>query len=251
MSLGDKPLVIYDLETTGLDKSKDQIIQFAAVKYDWNIKKIVDSKNLYIQPMGNYSIPIGAYLVHGINAEFLKDKPHFKDVAQSIFDFFVGCDVVTYNGCSFDNAILTEEFARVGLSFDARTFANYDCFYEEKRINGNRLGDTFKRYYGRTMDEAGLKAHDALSDVKATAAIFVKQQELHPYEPEQIITVDNVVAMQEFQGKIVPCFTLGKYRGLGVAFVASFDQGYIAWAIGDKSKFVPSTKEYLKQYLTV
>ena len=43
--LGDRPLVIYDLETTGLDKSKDQIIQIALVKYDWNIKKIIDSKN--------------------------------------------------------------------------------------------------------------------------------------------------------------------------------------------------------------
>ena len=46
--LGDRPLVIYDLETTGLDKSKDQIIQIALVKYDWNIKKIIDSKNYYI-----------------------------------------------------------------------------------------------------------------------------------------------------------------------------------------------------------
>ena len=83
--LGDKPLVIYDLETTGLDKSKDQIIQIALVKYDWNIKKIIDSKNYYIQPEGNYSIPIGAYMVHHINAEFLKDKPHFREVASEIF----------------------------------------------------------------------------------------------------------------------------------------------------------------------
>ena len=66
-----------------------------------------------------------------------------------------------------------------------------------------------------------------------------------------ILTIDNVVAMQEFNGKVVPCFTLGKYRGLGVEFVAGFDQGYIAWAIGDTSKFVPSTKEYLKKFLKV
>ena len=57
--------------------------------------------------------------------------------------------------------------------------------------------------------------------------------------------------MQEFNGKVVPCFTLGKYRGLGVEFVAGFDQGYIAWAIGDTSKFVPSNKEYLKKFLKV
>ena len=81
--LGDRPLVIYDVETTGLDKSKDQIIQIALVKYDWNIKKIIDSKNYYIQPEGSYSIPIGAYMVHHINAEFLKDKPHFREVAST------------------------------------------------------------------------------------------------------------------------------------------------------------------------
>lgn len=247
--LGDKQLVVYDLETTGLDKSKDQIIQFAAVKYDWNQKKIVASMNHYIQPEGNYSIPIGAWVVHGITCEFLKDKPHFKELAAEIYAFFEGCDVVTYNGCSFDNCILSAEFARVGIDFDPRKFDNYDCFYEEKRINGNRLGDSFKRYYGRTMDEAGLKAHDALSDVKATTAIFVKQQELHPYSPENILTIDNTVAMQEFRGEVVPCFQLGKYRGLGVEFVSGFDQGYIAWTIGDQSKFANSTKEYLKKYL--
>lgn len=247
--LGDKPIVVYDVETTGLDKSKDQIIQLALIKYDWNTKKIIESKNYYVKPIGNYSIPIGAYMVHHITADFLKDKPHFCDIASEVFNFFKGCDIVTYNGCSFDNSILAEEFVRCGIVFDPRSYDNYDCFYEEKRINGNRLGDTFKRYYGKSMDDAGLKAHDALSDVKATISIFVKQQENHPYEPEKILTIDNVVAMQEFNGSVVPCFTLGKYRGLGVEFVASFDQGYIAWAIGETSKFVPSTKEYLKKFL--
>ena len=247
--LGDKPIVIYDLETTGLDKSKDQIIQIALIKYDWNTKKIVESKNYYVQPVGNYSIPIGAYMVHHITADFLKDKPHFKEIANDVYEFFEGCDIVTYNGCSFDNTILVEEFARCGIVFDRRSYGNYDCCYEEKRINGNRLGDTFKRYYGKSMEDAGLTAHDALSDVKATISIFVKQQENHPYEPEKILTIDNVVAMREFNGSVVPCFTLGKYRGLGVEFVASFDQGYIAWAIGETSKFVSSTKEYLKKFL--
>lgn len=247
--LGDKPIVAYDLETTGLDKSKDQIIQIALVKYDWNTKKILDSMNHYVQPVGNYSIPIGAYMVHHINTELLKDKPHFKDIANEVFEFFKGCDVVTYNGCSFDNSILVEEFARCGIEFDPRSFDNYDCFYEEKRINGNRLKDTFERYYGKPMEDFGLTAHNAFSDVMATISVFVKQQENHPYDPEKIITIDNVVAMQEFNGSVVPCFTMGKYRGLGVEFVASFDKGYIAWAVGITSKFLPSTKEYLKKFL--
>ena len=58
--LGDRPLVIYDVESTGLDKLKDQIRQITLIKYDWNIKELIDSKNLYIQPEGNYYSPIGA-----------------------------------------------------------------------------------------------------------------------------------------------------------------------------------------------
>ena len=101
-----KPLLIYDIETTGLDKIKDQIIQFAAIKVDTQKHKILDSKNIFIQPVGNYSISIQAFFKHGITPDFLKDKPHFKDVAQEIFDFFNGCDILTYNGCSFDNSFL-------------------------------------------------------------------------------------------------------------------------------------------------
>lgn len=249
--LGDKPIVVYDIESTGLDKGKDQIIQIAMVKYDWNKKKIIDSKNFYVQPVGNYSIPIAAYMVHGINCEFLKDKPHFVDIAQEVYEFFDGCDVLTYNGCSFDNAMLVSEFARVGIDFDPRNFDNYDSFYEEKRRNGNRLSETFERYYGKTMEECGLTAHNAFSDVKATLSIFVKQQEQKSFNPEEIVTVDNVISMQEFKGELKPCFSLGKYRSLPVEMVAGFDQGYIAWAVGDKSSFVKSTKDYLRKYLKV
>lgn len=249
--LGDKPIVVYDIESTGLDKSKDFIIQLAMVKYDWNAKKIIDSKNFYVQPVGNYSIPIASYMVHGINCEFLKDKPHFADIAQEVYEFFDGCDILTYNGCSFDNAMLTSEFARVGIDFDVRKFCNYDAFYEEKRRHGNRLVDTFQRYYGKSMEDAGLIAHNAFSDVKATIAVFVKQQEEQEYGPEEVLTVDNVISMQEFKGELKACFSLGKYRGLPVDMVAEFDQGYIAWAVGDKSSFVKSTKDYLRKFLKV
>lgn len=88
-------LVIFDLETTGLDRTKDQIIQFAAIKIDTKTNQIVDQKNIYIQPEGNYQITIQAYMKHGIKADFLKDKPHFIDVAQEIYDFFEGCDILT------------------------------------------------------------------------------------------------------------------------------------------------------------
>lgn len=242
-----KPLVSYDIETTGLDKAKDQIIQFAAIKIDTQKHKILDSKNIFIQPVGNYSISIQAFFKHGITPEFLKDKPHFKDVAQEIFDFFIGCDVLTYNGCSFDNLFLIAEFGRVGIVWDPTNFVNYDAFLTEKRRNGNTLEDSFKRYCGKTMAEAGLSAHDALSDVKATYAIFRHQNEIEPVEAEKILVADNTVALMEFKDNIEACFTLGKYKGIPVKYVNSIDPNYIQWVLSEKSGFSTSTKNFIQK----
>ena len=245
-----KPLLIYDLETTGLDKKKDQIIQFAAIKVDTEKNKILDSKNMFIQPVGNYSISIQAFFKHGITPEFLKDKPHFKDVAQEIFDFFNGCDILTYNGCKFDNAFLMTEFERIGIVWDPTEFVNYDAFLTEKRRNGNTLEESFKRYCGKTMAEAGLSSHDALSDVKATYAIFRHQNENAPVEAEKILVADNTVSLMEFKDNIEPCFTLGKYKNIPVKYVNVIDPSYISWALGETSSFSSSTKKFIQKIIT-
>ena len=83
-----KPLVIPDIESTGLNKETDHIIQFAALKVDRTTGKLIDSINLYIRPIGSYTITIQAYLRHHIKPEDLADKPTFPEVAQQIKDFF-------------------------------------------------------------------------------------------------------------------------------------------------------------------
>ena len=242
-----KPLLIYDIETTGLDKIKDQIIQFAAIKVDTQKHKILDSKNIFIQPVGNYSISIQAFFKHGITPDFLKDKPHFKDVAQEIFDSFNGCDILTYNGCSFDNSFLMVEFERVGIAWDPTNYVNYDAFLTEKRRNGNTLEESFKRYCGKTMLEAGLSAHDALSDVKATYAIFRHQNEIEPVEAEKILVADNTIALMEFKDNLEACFTLGKYKNIPVKYVNTIDPTYIDWVLSEKSGFSSSTKNFIQK----
>ena len=62
-----KNIVIFDIETTGLDKTKDQIIQFASIKVNPQNHQIIDSKNIWIQPVGNYQMSLGAYFKHGVN----------------------------------------------------------------------------------------------------------------------------------------------------------------------------------------
>ena len=80
-------IVVFDIETTGLDRTKHQIIQFAALKIDTETNKILADINLYIKPYGTYTIDTGAYLKHRISHEFLEDKPYLKDVAKQIVDF--------------------------------------------------------------------------------------------------------------------------------------------------------------------
>lgn len=244
-----KPIVVLDLETTGLDRTKDSIIQFAAIKMDRETNKLIDSLNLYIQPEGSYNISIQAYFKHGITAKFLSDKPYFRDVYRQILDFIEDCDILSYNGCNFDIPFLKSELFKVGVDKEFLGINCYDAFLEEKRRNGNQLGETYARYKGKTMEEAGLKAHDALSDVKATYSIFVAQQMKKPYGPENIITEDNVLVLKEFQGKIVPCFSIGKYRDISVEYVKSIDMQYLAWCISDSCNFLDSTKEYIKNLI--
>jgi len=245
-----KNLVIFDIETTGLDKSKDQIIQFGAIKINPNTYEIIDQKKILIQPVGRYEISLQAYFKHKITAKMLEDKPHFGQVANEILEFIKDCDILTYNGNKFDIPFLVNEFNRVGISYSFMDVKCYDVYLEERKRNGLTLEDTYARYKGKTMEECGLTAHDALSDVKATYSIFVAQQKNKPYEPEKMYGEDAIIVDENFQGKIQPCFNVGKYKGISLEFVNSIDKGYLDWCISDSCGFMKSTKEFIKQYIS-
>lgn len=242
-------IVVFDLETTGLDRTKHQIIQFAALKIDTDTNKILDQLNLYIKPFGDYTIDTGAYLKHRISHEFLEDKPYLKDVAKQIIDFIGDNPLLTYNGNGFDIPFLKCELNKYGYDIEFTTRDCYDAFLEEKRRNGINLENTYLRYKGKTMEEAGLTAHDAFSDIKATYAIFVAQQRKQKYGPEKMYGEDNAVADYDFGGKMVPCMNIGKYRNVPLEYIAEHDQSYLRWCVGDSCNFMPASKKFIQQYI--
>lgn len=244
-----KPLVVPDIETTGLNKETDYIIQFGAIKVDRITGNIIDSINLYIKPVGNYTITIQAYLKHHIKPEFLEDKPTFKEVAPKIRDFMAGCDILTYNGNNFDLPFIKMEFNRIGEDIDFLNVNCYDAYLEEKRRTGMRLMHVYERYTHHTMEEDGLTAHDAFSDVRATYRIFQEQQKIKEYSPERRLTEDNVIILGNFNGVEQPIFNIGKYKELPLSYVSTVDQHYLKWCVSDKANFVESTKDYIKQYI--
>jgi len=243
-------LICFDLETTGLNRKVDQIIQFAALKLDTETNKILAEYNQYIQPIGNYTISVPAYFKHGITAEFLKDKPHFKDIVDNIVNLFNDCDaVLTYNGNFFDIPFLKTELQKYSRDIDFMNLKCFDAFLEEKRRNGNKLSETYARYKGKTMNESGLPEHDAFSDIKATYSVFIAQQRRQKYDAEKMYGEDNAVTDMVFLEKIQPCFNIGKYKGISLEWLAKYDQNYLQWCISDKSDFMNSTKEFIKQYV--
>ena len=244
-------IIVFDIETTGLNKNKDQIIQFSAINVNNESGEIIDTINEYIQPKGEYTISLGAYFKHGINVEFLKDKPFMKDVAPKIVEFFGDTEnaILTYNGVNFDIPFLIIELKRYGYNLDIMNRKIYDALVEERKRNNLTLENTYLRYKGKTMDEDNLTSHNAISDIIATYSIFTEQQKIKKYGPEHIYGEDNLISDQDFLDVNVPCFNYGKYRGVAVEMVAKIDIDYIKWAASEISTFSDSTKEFLKSFL--
>lgn len=243
-------LLVFDLETTGLDKQKDQIIQFASLTIDTDTHQILNTYETYIQPIGSYTISFGAYFKHHITPEILKDKPYFQDLAPTIVKLFDDVEnILTYNGNSFDIPFLKNELNKYGFDIDFSKKNCYDAFLEEKRRNGINLENTYLRYKGKTMEEAGLSAHNALSDIKGTYSVFIAQNKIKEYGPEHMYGEDSSIIDNDFNGEIKPCFNIGKYRGVSIEYVSSVDQNYLKWCVSDKCNFLKSTKEFIKKYI--
>lgn len=244
-----KNIVAFDIETTGLDKNKDHIIQISMVKFDSSTYEIVDTYSTYIRPIGEYVMSIPAYLKHKLKPNDLIDKPTINDVADKIIEFFADCDVLTYNGNKFDIPFLNNELAIVNKHVDFTSRNCYDSCLEERRRNPNNLESVYKRYVGQTMEETGYQAHDALSDVNATIKIFEHQMNNENFEPDKIYGDSGMVTNQEFEGRILPCFSYGKYRSVPLQFVKRIDENYIKWTLSGKSGIDNDTKKFIEEYL--
>lgn len=267
-----KPLVIFDLETTGLDLVNDRIIQISYIKVFPDGKEI--RANHYINPCRPIS-PESVALT-GITDEQVKDAPTFKQLAASLGKEFEGCDFAGYNSNHFDIPMLAEEFLRSGIDFDFAKSRLVDVQTIFHKMEQRTLAAAYKFYCGRDM-EKDFDAHKADQDTEATYRVL--QGELDMYsaekqeEPSRRLENDIEVLANfskinqniDFAGRIVwkekrnaagdvmtdsngvvqkeECFNFGKYRGQSVREVLQKDPGYFSWMLnGD---FTYNTKQVL------
>ena len=177
-----KPLVVFDLETTGLDLVNDRIIQISYIKVSPNDAEGEEQrKSLFVNP--GISIPLVVQELTGITDEMVKDAPTFKQLAKSLADTFTGCDFAGYNSNRFDVPMLAEEFLRAGVDFDfskSRLIDAQSIFYKREP---RTLAAAYKVYTGRKMEE-DFRAHRADDYTEATYRVL--QGQLDKFKPESV-----------------------------------------------------------------
>ena len=236
-----KPLVVFDLETTGLDLVNDRIIQLSYIKVFPDGKE--ERGNILINP--ERPIPSLISQLTGITDDDVKDKPTFKAIAHELNNKFKGCDFAGFNSNHFDIPLLAEEFIRAGIDFDfshCRLIDVQTIFHKMERRN---LAAAYKFYCGRKMEE-DFEAHRADQDTEATYRVL--QGELDMYNPEtqpekETDKDGNVLVDSDGKVRKQEVFNFGKYKGQSVTDVLHRDPGYYSWMLG--GDFTNDTKQVL------
>ena len=259
-----KPLVIFDLETTGLDMVKDRVIQLSYIKVFPDGHEV--RGNELINPEKHIE-PIITELT-GISNEDVKDKPTFKQLAKKLEEVFSGSDIAGFNSNYFDVPLLAEEFLRAGIDFDFSKARLIDACTIFKKMERRNLASAYKFYCGRKMED-DFEAHRADQDTEATYRVLMGQLDYYTEEHQRALgedptdrvlqndmqsladfskANDNVdfagrITWAEINGVRTEVFNFGKYKGMPVVNVLHSDPGYYGWIMnGD---FTYNTKQVL------
>ena len=239
------PIIFFDLETTGVDVSKDRIVEICYIKVFPNGNET--SRTMRINP--GMHIPEQSSAVHGITDDDVKDCPLFKDVAKEIANDFEGCDIAGFNSNRFDLPMLAEEVLRAHVDIDLSRHRAIDVQVIYHKLEQRTLSAAYKFYCGMELQNA----HSALADTRATYEILKAQLDKYPEDlqndMEYLSKYSSFTRNVDFAGRIVyddnnnEIFNFGKYKGERVDAVLQRDPGYYSWMMnGD---FPLNTKQVL------
>ena len=163
----DRPLVVFDIESTGVNARQDRIIELAAIRVD---PDGTETEKCWLLNPG-VPIPPETTQIHGITDDIVKDCPKFADAVDEIEAFFRGCDLSGFNADRFDIPCLEEEFARAGRNFGAGDRRHVDVQRIYHKMEPRDLSSALKHYCGRSH----VGAHGALADARATLDVLTAQ----------------------------------------------------------------------------
>lgn len=241
-----RPIIFFDLETTGIDITRDRIIEISMVKVLPDGGE--DIKTRRINP--EMPIPPESTKIHGITDEQVRDSPTFRSVARSMASFIEGCDMAGYNSNRFDVPMLVEEFLRADVEIDLskRRFIDVQNIFH--KMEQRTLGAAYKFYCGREIENA----HSAEADTLATYHVLLGQLDRYAELENDVEFLAKFSTMNDtvdFAGRIIrnekglEVFSFGKHKGRSVSEVFTLEPSYYTWMMnGD---FTLNTKNIITQ----
>lgn len=240
-----KPIVFFDLETTGTDNVRDRIVELAFVKL------LPDgSKDKYVKRINpGMPIPAESSAIHGITDEHVKDAPQFKQIAHDLYNWMKGCDIGGYNSNRFDIPLLAEEFLRAGVDVDFTERNMVDVQQIFFKMEARTLSAAYSFYCNKEMENA----HSAEADILATIEVLEAQLDryegiaqdvpsLHKFtNTEECVDYPRRMVMKDGQ----PVFNFGKYKGRKVEEVFTSEPQYYDWMMG--ADFALHTKQKISE----
>lgn len=241
-----KPIVFFDLETTGINIAKDRVVEISILKVFPNGNK--ESKTWLVNP--EIEIPKEASDIHGITNEKVVTEPTFKELAPQINELIADSDLAGFNSNRFDIPLLAEELLRAGIDFDMNNRKAVDVQVIFHKKEQRTLSAGYQFYCGKEL----VGAHGAEADTNATYEILLAQ--LDKYDDIEN-TVDALSEFSthgkraDFAGFILmneedkEIFSFGKYKGRTVEEVLKENPGYNAWI--QNADFPLYTKKVLRE----
>lgn len=240
-----RPIIFFDLETTGLDIAKDRIVELCYIRVEPNGNE--EARSMRINP--EMHIPEVASSVHGITDDDVKDCPTFADVAPQLAATFEGCDLAGFNSNRFDLPLLAEEFMKAGVNIDLSHVQAIDVQNIYHKLEKRTLAAAYKFYCGRDLENA----HSALADTQATYEVLQAQLDHYPNDLQNdvdfLAEFSRMNSNIDFAGRFVydesgkELINFGKYKGKAIKDVLSRDPGYYSWIM--QGDFTLNTKQVL------
>ena len=253
----EKPLLFFDIESTGLNIASDSIIELCFVKIlpggeqrvkTWRVKPW-DYERGCQRPINP-----SAQAVHGISAEDLADCPTFSEIADEVVSWLVDSDLAGFNSAKFDLPLLAEEIERVRrwhkreLPIDLHKMKMVDVQNIFHAMEPRTLKAAYLFYCGRDLENA----HAAEADTLATYEVLKGQLDRYAGDPRIENNVDKLAKFStkqrtvDYAGRLVlndkdePTVSFGKHKGKTAREVYFSEPSYFAWI--DNGDFTLDTK---------
>lgn len=239
-----RPICFFDLETTGINISKDRIVEISVLKIFPNGNK--ESKTWLVNP--KIPIPTEVSNIHGITDDMVVNEPSFGSIGVHVKDMIDKCDLGGFNSNKFDIPLLAEEFLRNEIDFNLENVKCIDVQNIFHKMEKRTLGAAYQFYCQKDLIDAHSSKADTLATFEVLEAQIEKYSELE----------NNVDFLSDFSSRNksvdlagfiiynkdnIPCFSFGKHKGKTVDFIIENEPGYLGWILN--SDFPMYTKKIL------